>query len=212
MPPPGGATTARARSLVLRWRSDRHLVALGRRGDREACQVLVDRYRPRLVELTRQVVGSDEPLPDLLQDIVAAAHTAMVAARGSITPRPWLYRVTRDRALARPRPSAAAGPLRTNRGGTAGRQVFEDVGRLPEVQRTALYLRGTEGLSYEDAAEAMGTSVRSVQEHLVHARIALARAAVERGSERPAPAARTHRWRRTDDARASVAPAPRRER
>ena len=60
------------------------------------------------------------------------------------------------------------------------RTLVEDIGRLPETQRTALLLREMDGLSYEQVAHAMETTVPGVKSLLVRARIGLAEAAEAR--------------------------------
>jgi hypothetical protein len=57
------------------------------------------------------------------------------------------------------------------------RQVVGDVQELPETQRTALLLREIDGLSYEQIAGAMDTSVPGVKSLLVRARVSLAESA-----------------------------------
>jgi predicted DNA-binding protein (UPF0251 family) len=57
------------------------------------------------------------------------------------------------------------------------RQIVGDVQELPETQRTALLLREIDGLSYDQIAAAMDTSVPGVKSLLVRARVSLAEAA-----------------------------------
>ena len=57
------------------------------------------------------------------------------------------------------------------------RQVVADVRELPETQRTALLLREIDGLSYDQIAGAMDTTVPGVKSLLVRARVALAETA-----------------------------------
>jgi Sigma-70, region 4 len=57
------------------------------------------------------------------------------------------------------------------------RQIVGDVRELPETQRTALLLREIDGLSYEQIATAMDTSVPGVKSLLVRARVSLAESA-----------------------------------
>src|SRR6202040_2991332 len=56
----------------------------------------------------------------------------------------------------------------------------EDIGHLPETQRSALVLREMDALSYEQIADVMDTTVSSVKSLLVRARIGLAEAAEAR--------------------------------
>ena len=60
------------------------------------------------------------------------------------------------------------------------RLLLDDIGHLPETQRSALVLREMDALTYEQIAEAMDTTVPSVKSLLVRARIGLAEAAEAR--------------------------------
>jgi hypothetical protein len=54
------------------------------------------------------------------------------------------------------------------------RDLLDDVGKLPETQRSALLLREIDAMSYEEIASSMETTVPGVKSLLVRARIALA--------------------------------------
>lgn len=54
------------------------------------------------------------------------------------------------------------------------RDLLDDVGKLPETQRSALLLREMDAMSYEEIAKSMDTTVPGVKSLLVRARIALA--------------------------------------
>src|SRR5205807_2300763 len=56
------------------------------------------------------------------------------------------------------------------------RRLVEDVRRLPEAQRSALLMRELEGLTYEELAAALDTTVPAVKSLLVRARIGLVEA------------------------------------
>ena len=58
----------------------------------------------------------------------------------------------------------------------------DQVRRLPERYRAALVLRHVHGLSYDEAAEALGRPAGTVKAQ-VHRAVALLRAAVERAAE-----------------------------
>src|SRR5581483_765140 len=102
-----------------------------------------------------------------------------------------LYRIARNmclKQLGKRRPAADSGVEELELAGAADtvdavhmredlRQIVDDVRELPETQRTALLLREMEGLSYDQIATAMDTSVPGVKSLLVRARVALAEAA-----------------------------------
>jgi RNA polymerase sigma factor (sigma-70 family) len=184
-------TAISVRSPFLRLQSDERLIALIRAGDEAAFEALVQRYRSRLLAFCRHMLRSHEDGEDVLQEVFAASYRAIVADEREIFVRPWLYRIARNMCLkhiGKRRPAADGGVEELDlaaAGSTVDavhmredlRQIVGDVQELPETQRTALLLREIDGLSYEQIAEAMDTSVPGVKSLLVRARVSLAEAA-----------------------------------
>jgi RNA polymerase sigma factor (sigma-70 family) len=189
-----GGLGLHARSPLLRLQSDERLIALIRRGNSAAFEVLVSRYESRLLAFCRHLLGSREDAEDVLQEVLAAAFNAMLADDRPIKVRPWLYRIARNRSLNHLRRNTAIGVdsmdvhLSDNGASTADkvhsreefRLLLGDIQDLPETQRTALVLREMDALSYEQIAETMETTVPSVKSLLVRARVSLAEAAEAR--------------------------------
>ncbi len=181
-------------SPLLRLQSDERLIALTRRGQHAAFEVLFSRYQSRLLAFCRHMLGSREDAEDVLQEVFTAAFNAILADEREINVRPWLYRIARNRSLNHLRRASAIGVDSmdvhfADHGLSTGervmkresfRQLLGDVNSLPETQRTALLLREIDALSYEQIADAMETTVPSVKSLLVRARISLAEAAEAR--------------------------------
>src|SRR3954471_9617937 len=175
---------------LLRLRSDEQLVALFRAGSEEAFGVIHDRYRQRLFAYTRQMLaGSRQDAEDALQDVFLRAYGALRANERPVSLRAWLYRVAHNRCidqLRRPVPQQAdvfdvsRSPLHDPMDEAERREdlrrLVEDVRRLPEGQRSALLMREMEGLSYEELAAALETTVPAIKSLLVRARIGLVEA------------------------------------
>jgi RNA polymerase sigma factor (sigma-70 family) len=193
-------------------RSDEQLVAQIRRGQRHAFDTLASRYQARLLRFCWQILRSKEDAEDALQDVLAAAFTAILADNREIYVRPWLYRIARNRCINQLRRATAVSTgtmdehhaengrtlVETVLRRQAFRELICDVQQLPDSQRTALLLREIDGFSYLEIAFAMRTTVPSVKSLLVRARAGLvkstrtrslthaaARDARERGRARP---------------------------
>jgi len=192
---PTRATPAlRGASPLLRLQSDERLIALTRRGQPAAFEVLCSRYQTRLLSFCRHMLGAREDAEDVLQEVFTAAFNAVLADERAINVRPWLYRIARNRSLNHLRRASAVGVDSmdvhfADHGLSTGdrairresfRELLADVHQLPETQRTALLLREIDALSYEQIAHAMETTVPSVKSLLVRARISLAEAAEAR--------------------------------
>src|SRR5437588_9033048 len=189
-----GGIGLHGRSPLHRLQSDERLIALIRRGNTAAFEVLVSRYQPRLLAFCRHLLGSREDAEDVLQEVLAAAFNAILADERAINVRPWLYRIARNRSLNHLRRIQAIGldsrdvHFSDNGASTADkvhdreqfRLLVGDIQDLPETQRTALVLREMDALSYDQIAEAMETTVPSVKSLLVRARLSLAEASEAR--------------------------------
>lgn len=189
-----GGAGLHGRSPLLRLQSDERLVALIRRGNGGAFEVLVGRYQARLLAFCRHLLGSREDAEDVLQEVFASAYNAILGDDRPINVRPWLYRIARNRCLNHMRRQQAIGVDSmdvhlSDHGASTADKVHEreefrllvgDITELPETQRTALVLREMDALSYEQIAEAMETTVPSVKSLLVRARVSLAEASQAR--------------------------------
>ena len=169
---------------------DERLIALIRRGREDAFEVLLERYRPRLLAFCSNMLRSPEDAEDVMQEVMVSVHRAIRADERPILAKPWLYRIARNRCLNHMRrthpvaldtvdeftaPGAVSAPEAVERSEHL-REIVADVKRLPESQRTALLLREMEGLAYAQIADILDSTVPSVKSLLVRARMGLAEA------------------------------------
>ena len=179
---------------LLRLRSDDALVTRFRAGDADAYAAIVTRYRERLIAYARRVLNGSDEAEDVIQDVFLRAHRALLADDRAMTLKPWLYRIAHNRCmdvLRRPAPlldelSEEHASALDVPGDAQAREEFgaivADIGGLPDQQRSALLIRELEGLSYEDLATSLDTTVGAVKSLLVRARVNLAEAAEARAA------------------------------
>ncbi|MFT4035777.1 MAG: sigma-70 family RNA polymerase sigma factor [Patulibacter sp.] len=193
---PGHPRAPRASTALLKLQADERLVAHVRHGNEAAFEVLVSRYRARLLAFCRHMLGTNagRDAEDVLQEVFTSAYRAMLGDTRPINVRPWMYRIARNRCLNHLRrdPMVSVEGMELTvvdeRHGTAEtvhqraevRQLLSDIQALPESQRTAILLREIDDLSYEQIAMAMDTTVAAVKSLLVRARVGLAEAAEAR--------------------------------
>jgi RNA polymerase sigma factor (sigma-70 family) len=164
-------------------------VALFRSGHDEAFQIIYDRYHKRLTGYARQMLPRGHDPEDVLQDVFVRAYRALRHDDRELAVRPWLFRVVHNccidelrRTVPVPtdelstRPCPLDDPAARVDARDTLRRLIEDIGRLPEQQRAALLLRELSGISYEEAAAILGTTVPAVKSLLVRARTGLVRA------------------------------------
>jgi RNA polymerase sigma factor (sigma-70 family) len=192
---PAGLAHPSIAAPLLRLRSDEQLLALLRSGNDAAFDVLHDRYRQRLFAYVRQMLSgaSRQDAEDVTQDVFFRAYGALRADTREMNVRAWLYRVAHNRCidhLRRPVPPAAElydvsrkplhDPVEEAQRREDLSRLVEDIGRLPEQQRSALLMRELDGLSYADLADALDVTVPAVKSLLVRARVGLVDAAEAR--------------------------------
>jgi RNA polymerase sigma factor (sigma-70 family) len=183
---------------LLRLRSDDQLVALFRAGSEEAFTVIHDRYKQRLFAYVRQMLSSASraDAEDVMQDVFVRAYGALRNDNRDVNLRAWLYRVAHNRCIdhfRRPTPQAAdvfdvsrtplLDPIETAQRREDLQRLVDDVGRLPDQQRSALLMREIDGLAYADIAVALDVTVPAVKSLLVRARVGLAEAIEARDTD-----------------------------
>jgi RNA polymerase sigma factor (sigma-70 family) len=183
---------------LLRLRSDEQLLALFRAGNDEAFGVLHDRYRQRLLAYVRQMLSalSRQDAEDVMQDVFVRAYGALRADAREMNVKAWLYRVAHNRCidhLRRPVPppsevfEVSRKPVQDPTEVAQRREdlarLVEDIGRLPDQQRSALLMRELDGMSYADLAAALDVTVPAVKSLLVRARVGLVDSAEARDAD-----------------------------
>jgi len=162
------------------------------RGDRAAFTAIVAATTQRLHRLAARITGDPGEAEDALQDGYLRAFDALVAGRfdGRAGVETWLYRIIANASLdalrARKRRRArlgdggeeadAASPMHSPEQLAARaslRELDTWLAELPPDQRTAIVLKEIEGLSSNEVAAVMNSSVGAVEQRLVRARAAL---------------------------------------
>ena len=165
-----------------------------RSGNEDAFRAIHDRYRPRMLAYTRQMLsGSPQDPEDAVQEVFVRAYAGLRASQRELALRAWLYRIAHNRCideLRRPHPpvlEAVEGltpafndPVAKVEQRESLRRLIADVQRLPEQQRSALLMRELGGMPYIDVAGALSVSVPAVKSLLVRARVGLAQASEAR--------------------------------
>jgi len=182
---------------------DVRLMLAFRDGDERAFDALFERWAGRVLRFVERIVRE----PGVAEDLVQETFLRVWRARERYVPEArfstWLFTIAGNAARnelrrpfrgaahdsldlaaedAKPEP-AADGPASDELvdARRTGLGLEAALAQLPARQREALWLRAVEGLSYAEVALALETSEASVKALIHRARVALARAAGERG-------------------------------
>ena len=184
---------------------DAALMLAFQRGDAGAFRTLFERHARAMVAFCHHFVRDAARAEELAQDVFVKLHQAADRYRPTARFRTFLYRIASNHCLnelrrgeygAR-RAAEGAGPTDPDAllstaatpeeaAGVAAleRAVTELLARLPEKQRAALVLCRLEGLSYEEIAEVLDTSVSAVKSLVHRATVAAADALAPFGAAR----------------------------
>ncbi|MBI1736208.1 MAG: sigma-70 family RNA polymerase sigma factor [Candidatus Rokubacteria bacterium] len=174
-------------------REDQALVERSQRGELEAFEALVEKYRQRVWRLAFNVLRDREEAWDVAQEAFVRAWQALGNFRGQSAFYTWLFRITMNVASDRLRQRGARGrAFGTERVGeeemertmadtdvspderaarTERRErIQQALAALPEHHRTIIMLSDLEGLSYREIADVLEIPMGTVMSRLHNAR------------------------------------------
>ena len=161
---------------------------------------VVREFAPRLLGVARRILRNEAEAQDAVQDAFLSAHQRLHSFRGEGQLGGWLFRITANAALTQlrrrkrlseepleklepqflpdghrqaPDPAWAACPEALAGDRQLCDRLFEEMARLPEQYRDVLILRDVQGLSTDEAAEALGVSSGALKVRLHRARCGL---------------------------------------
>lgn len=178
---------------------DQLLVERVKTGDRQAFDLLVNKYQRRLMRLVSRLVHDNAEAEDVVQETFIKAYRALRHFRGESAFYTWLYRIGVNTAKnflvtqGRRAPTSTeldvekaedfddANNLRevnTPESVLASKQIALTVNAamdaLPLELRTAITLREIDGLSYEEISEVMACPIGTVRSRIFRAREVIA--------------------------------------
>ena len=182
---------------------DRELVERARSRDVAAFEILVARYRSKVYGLAVRMMQDASDAEEVLQETFLSAWQNLPNFRGESAFGSWLYRICANFCLMRLRrkkvetteaeSAQLPGPRFDAEGsllsspsydwsrGTEEKALDNELrtaieratDTLPDEHRTVFLLKDIDGLSYEEIAETLGTTVPAVKSRLHRARLAL---------------------------------------
>jgi RNA polymerase sigma-70 factor (ECF subfamily) len=158
--------------------TDAELVARWRDGDERAATLLVGRHADALARYAVSL-GARQDVEELVQDTFVRAFSAIDSFRGESTLRTWLFTIERRLLMDRRRSERRRNEVAIEELELASEHDALDgvvaaetearlrtvVTRLSPTQREVFTLRVTEGLSYREIAEVVGTTEGAARVH-----------------------------------------------
>lgn len=182
---------------------DARTVEQARRGDERAWRLLYERHVDLVFRLAVREIGDREAALDVVQETFLRAARGLDGFRGEASFRTWIARIAihRTRSWLReqrrhrelpleavpPRPGAGRGAAEAVARAELAERALAFVRTLPERQRDTIVLRTSEGLSYREIAEILGTSEGSCRVSYHHGMAKLRERFAEPPDSRLAP-------------------------
>ena len=176
---------------------ERELAERSHAGDLDAFNTIVVAYQDRVYGLCLRMLGSPQAAEDAAQDAFLSAYRNAGRMRGQNL-RAWLFRIAANvcideirRRRRRPQlsletpapegddarpldvPDPAAGPESLALRGELGEALQQELLGLPPDQRLAVILCDVEGLSYDEIATTMESTVGTVKSRISRGRARL---------------------------------------
>jgi RNA polymerase sigma-70 factor (ECF subfamily) len=171
------------------------LVLAAKSGDGQAFEILIERYRRRILAVARRFTRIREDAEDIVQQSFQKAFVHLHKFKGKSSFSTWLTRIAinealmllrrgrvlrevsiddlsgnEETALGKEMPDSRAGPESAFLQGERNRILSDAMDKLTPGIRKAIELRELGELSIEEAARVMGLSVAAVKGRLFHGR------------------------------------------
>ena len=163
-------------------KGERELVTACQRGDRDAFRQLFESYKDRVYSIALRFAGNPNTAMDIAQDTFLKLFSCVRDFRGQASLDTFLYRLVVNSCLDRRRKDRRLLPLVDEWAATLlardaspseallrnelAETVRSAVEKLAPELRMVIVLRYTEGLAYDEIAEAMGCSAGTVASRL----------------------------------------------
>ena len=177
--------------------SDQQLVERVQRGDKNAFNLLVQKYQNKVANLISRYVRNQADVADVSQEAFIKAYRALPNFRGESAFYTWLYRIAvntaKNHLVAQGRRAPAndvdaeeaeyydgsdalkefASPERLVLSEEIQKVVFDTLDTLPEELKMAISLRELDVMSYDEIANVMDCPVGTVRSRIFRAREAI---------------------------------------
>jgi len=171
--------------------TDQELVERLKKGEDSAFKTIVESYQDMVYNTALGIVQNSEDAEDVAQEVFVQVYESIHQFKGDSKFSTWLYRIATSKALdhlRRKKRKKRFAFLQSLFGANEEEVIhtpdfhhpgvsienkekaavlFRAINKLPDNQKTAFTLHKIEGLSYQEVAEIMDTSLSSV-ESLMH--------------------------------------------
>ncbi len=160
-------------------------------GDPSTFEPIVQTYQDRIYNLCRYLLGNHQDAEDAAQDVFIKAYRNLKDFKPEASLYTWLYRIgvntcldhkrklrpepLKNESQAEDLPSTEPSPEVRYRSKEIGQAIQAALDQLSKPSRAVIVLKEIEGLSYEEIADVLNTSVGTIKSRLSRTREELRR-------------------------------------
>jgi len=171
--------------------ADEELMFRLARGNSYALEVLVKRYKLKIINFVYRMVGDLDQAEDIAQEVFIRVYNHRERYRPIAKFSTWLYTIASNLAKSELRRRSIFNPISLTRlkakrlssiksspdkallEKELGQKIQEGIEKLKPYYRAPLILRDVEGLSYEEISEIVGCPLGTVKSRINRARLKL---------------------------------------
>jgi RNA polymerase sigma-70 factor (ECF subfamily) len=167
-------------------RDENYLIKQFNDEDSSTFEWIVLKYQDKIYNLCRYLLGNPQDAEDAAQEVFIKAYRKLKDFRPESSLYTWLYRIGvntcldhkrkfrpepfKDQSQAEDLPSAEPSPERLYQSKEIGQAIQSALEQLSKKSRAVIVLKEVEGLSYEEIAEVLNTSVGTVKSRISRSR------------------------------------------
>ena len=208
-------TDAEKAAVALVAEEERSLIARLCEGDEAAYETLIERFEHPIYNLVSRLTNDPGDAPDVVQEVFLKVFRNVQSFRGQSSLKTWIYRIAVNESRNHRRwfgrhrgqevalepaggeahnfldwlPDPARSPMELAIDHERATLIEAALAKINPHYRAALVLRELEGLSYDEIAEILETSLGTVKSRIMRGREALRKSLTERLRRESAPAA-----------------------
>ena len=172
---------------------DIELIRRFEHGSRSAFEELVRKYQDKIFNVCCYMLHDRDNAQDAAQEVFLKAYSRLKDFRRDCALYSWLYRIAVNTCLDQKRkspdaadsfeptpsvedlPTSGPSPEQLYQSKETGQAIQAALQKLPDILRAAIVLKEIEGLSYEEIADSLDTSIGTVKSRISRAREELRR-------------------------------------
>lgn len=154
------------------------------RDDKKALDELYQHYYPRLYGFSKGFLKVEDDIDDILQDVFVKIWLNRRKINSVETFNSWIFTIAKNAILSYFREKTRYNEFETRVQQLATTEVvlnseleYEDlkkqtdkiIANLPEKRKEIFRLSREEGMSYKEISEKLGISIKTVEDHMLHA-------------------------------------------